>query len=153
MSDFRIEPSGDMAIVVTRTFRTTADRLHGAHLDTDQVARWLGGPDMPLLACKIDATEGGSADYRWALEHGGTMTLKIRFEKIAPGLIIHHEIYDPDWTDGAARVKTEFDDQGDGRAQLRMTATYSSPAARDRVMQSGMSAGLAAAFDRLDGLL
>lgn len=153
MSDFRIEPSGDMAIVVTRTFRTTPDSLQTAHLDPDRVSRWLGGPGMPLLACRIDATEDGTAEYRWSLEHGGTMTLTIRFEKIAPDQIIHHETFDPDWTDGAARVKTEFTDQGDGRAQLRMTATYSSPAARDRVLQSGMGAGLSAAYDRLDDLL
>lgn len=153
MSDFRIEPSGDMAIAVTRTFRTTPERLRAAHLDADQVARWLGGPDMPLLDCRIDATEGGTADYRWSLEHGGTMSLTIRFEKIGPDQIIHHETFDPDWTDGAARVKTEFTDQADGRTQLRMTVTYSSPAARDRVLQSGMGAGLSAAYDRLDGLL
>lgn len=153
MSDFRIEPSGDMAITVTRSFRAPPDRLRNAHLATDQVQRWLGGPDMPLLACRIEADEGGHAEYRWSLEHGGTMTLTIRFEKIAADMIIHHETFDPDWTDGAARVKTEFTDLGDGRTELRLTATYSSPAARERVLQSGMGAGLAAAYDRLDAIL
>lgn len=153
MSDFRLEPSGDMAVQVTRSFCTTSERLRALHLDAERARDWLGSPDMPLVECRIDGREGGTAQYRWQMRDGSTMALEARFEKITPDGIIHHERFDPDWTQGEARVRTDFVPQDGGRCLLRMTVTYADPATRDAVMQSGMAAGLEAAYARLEGLL
>jgi uncharacterized protein YndB with AHSA1/START domain len=152
MSDFRIEPSGDLAILITRSFTAPPARLAAAHLDPDTARKWLGSDDMPVTECRIDPTAGGASQYRWKMRDGTDMTLTGRFEKVTETCIVHHELFDPDWTDGETRVKTEFLEQ-DGRTMLRMMITYATPETRDRVITSGMAAGMQAAYDRLDALL
>lgn len=152
MSDFRIEPSGDLAILVTRSFAAPPARLAAAHLDPDLARKWLGSDDMPLVECRIDPHAGGTSLYRWTMRDGTEMTLTGRFDKVDDACIVHHEVFDPDWTNGETRVKTEFLEQA-GRTTLRMTVTYTDPATRESVLASGMGSGMEAAYDRLEGLL
>lgn len=152
MSDFRVEPSGDLAVLVTRSFAATPRRLAEVHLDERLAPRWLGDPEMPVTECRIEPKPEGTLFYRWKMRDGSDMTLTGHFDKVSDGCIVHHELFEPDWTGGEARVKTEFLEQ-DGRTMLRMTITYADPATRDKVLASGMAAGMQAAYDRLDGLL
>lgn len=153
MSDFLIEPSGDTAVRITRSFACHPARLRQVHLDADLAGIWLASPDMPVETCEIDPCDGGAFRYGWQMRDGTVLTLSGRFESLTDSCIIHRERFDPDWTQGEARVRTEFIGLGDARTQLQMTVTYGDPVTRDRVLASGMGAGMAAAYDRLDALL
>jgi uncharacterized protein YndB with AHSA1/START domain len=150
-SDFRIMAEGACKLTVTRSFRAPLAAVRAAHLDAQLVPKWMGTPDFPMTACEIDPRPGGAFRYVWATPEG-PLTLTGTFAEVTDSRIAHRESFDPDWTGGATDVVTEFREQ-DGRTQVRMTMTYSSQQARDKVGATGMAEGMAAGYDVLDGLL
>lgn len=77
---------------------------------------------------------------------GGTFV-----EVTPPSRIVHVEVFDQDWTGGETRVTTELTEV-DGVTTMSMTVLYSSMAARDGALRSGMTTGMEMSYARLDDL-
>jgi uncharacterized protein YndB with AHSA1/START domain len=148
-----VERVGESDLRFVREFDAPRDLVFRAHTTPARLEQWLLGPDgwtMPV--CEVDLRPGGRFRYVWRkghIEMGMTGTF---LEIAPPGRIVHTEIFDEDWTGGETVVTTVFD-EADGRTTLSMTVRYSSAAARDGALATGMISGMSTTYDRLAGQL
>jgi uncharacterized protein YndB with AHSA1/START domain len=73
-------------------------------------------------------------------------------EIAAPERLVHEEEFDQDWTGGRTTVTTLLGEDA-GTTTLTLTVHYSSKAARDGALATGMTDGMAAGYDQLAALL
>ena len=67
----------------------------------------------------------------------------------APAELVTTELYDADWTGGETLVTTLFREEGGGTV-VTTTILYSSKAARDGALATGMADGMEASYRALD---
>jgi uncharacterized protein YndB with AHSA1/START domain len=118
------------------------------------VKRWLGvfgGWSLPV--CEIDLKVGGTYRYLWRKDGGTEMGMRGVFREIVrPERIVCTEVFDDPWYPGDAVDTMVLIEKG-GKTTLTTTVRYSSREARDGVLKSGMSRGVAESYDTLDELL
>src|SRR5262249_39833378 len=106
-----------------------------------------------LVQCDIDAKVGGGYRYVWRHKEKGDMGLSGVYREITPPeRIVHTELFDEDWTGGGTVGTTIFEKRG-GRTTVTSTVLYSSQAARDAALKTGMIDGWSQSLDRLAELL
>jgi uncharacterized protein YndB with AHSA1/START domain len=71
---------------------------------------------------------------------------------VPPERIVLTELFDVDWTGGETLNTAIFAEQN-GKTTLTNTVRYSSPEACDGALNSAMTQGVAASYDRLAELL
>ncbi|MFN7919498.1 MAG: SRPBCC domain-containing protein [Bryobacteraceae bacterium] len=153
---FRVSTPSDREILIERDFHAPRGRVFDAFTKPELVRRWLLGPDgwtMPV--CDIDLRVGGKYRYVWKKESTGhEMGIGGTFlEVVRPERIVATEKFDDAWYPGEAINTTEFEERGRGITHVRLTMRYETQAARDSAARSGMEHGVAASYDRMEGLL
>jgi len=150
----QIETPSDREIVFTRELNAPRHLVFDTFTKPELVRRWLLGPDgwtMPV--CEIDLRVGGSFRYVWRNQDGTEFGLRGEFREIlAPERLVHTELFDEDWTGGETLVTSTLTEQNN-RTTLTLRMVYSSQAARDGALRTGMTDGMAVGYDRLDELL
>jgi uncharacterized protein YndB with AHSA1/START domain len=151
----QVKTSGDLELVIVRGFDAPRTLVFDAFTKPDLVKRWLLGPpgwSMPI--CDIDLKVGGRFRWVWRNEERGKdMGVSGSFREIVPPeRIVHDELFDEDWTGGQTIVTTEFGER-DGQTLVTMTVRYSSAAARDAALGTGMTGGMEQSYQRLDEVL
>jgi uncharacterized protein YndB with AHSA1/START domain len=151
---FKIEPSGDREIVMTRVFNATPDLLFDALTKPELVKRWLlGPPGWSMPVCEIDLKVGGKFRYVWRNEDGREMGMGGNYREIVrPDRIVHIEKFDEAWYPGEAVITTTLVEK-DGSTTLTTTMLMESGEARDAVLESGMESGVVVSYDRLEEIL
>jgi uncharacterized protein YndB with AHSA1/START domain len=151
---FKVEPSGDREIIMTRVFDAPPDLVFDALTKPELVKRWLlGPPGWTMPVCQIDLKVGGAYRYVWRNEDGREMGMGGRYTEIVrPERIVHTELFDEAWYEGES-LNTWVLTEKDGNTTLRVTMRYGSQKTRDGVLESGMESGVAASYDRLDEIL
>ena len=149
MLDVKLD--GETVIIATRTFAAPPEAVFDAHTRADLLQKWMTGPEgwtMPV--CDCDARPGGKLHCTWAMDDQSFSLLGEFREIERPHRIVHIERWqDADMPD--TEIVTTFEPRGTGTLMtLRMT--YASPEARDAALKSGMTEGMAASYDRIDGL-
>jgi len=151
----QITTQGDRELVMTREFDAPRKLVYDAHTKPELVRRWLLGPDgwsMPI--CEMDVRVGGK--YRWVWRHntnGSEMGMGGTYREVkAPERLVATERFDEAWYPGEAQTTLVLVEKG-GRTTLTQTMRYESKDARDAVIKSGMEKGVAASYDRLEGVL
>jgi uncharacterized protein YndB with AHSA1/START domain len=141
----------DREIMMTRAFRAPREMVFDAHTRPELVRRWLFGPEgWSFTVCEIDLRVGGTYRFVWKNEDGQEMGMGGTYREIArPGRLVTTELFDEDWT-GGETVNTMVLTERDGGTLLTSTVLYSSKAARDGALQSGMDEGMEAGYARLD---
>ncbi len=152
---FKIQPSGEREIVMTRIFDATRDLVFDALTKPELVKRWLLGPPgwtMPL--CEIDLKVGGSYRYVWRSEQDGSeMGMGGMYQEITrPDRLVHTELFDKAWYPGESLITTALTEH-DGITTMTVTLGYESRAARDGVLESDMESGVAPSYDRLEEIV
>ena len=151
---FKVEPSGDREIIMTRVFDAPADLVYEAMTKPELVQQWLLGPDgwtMPV--CEIDLQVGGAYRYVWRNEDGREMGMRGKFTELVPGKRVQHtERFDEAWYAGESLNTWVLTESG-GRTTLTLTMRYETRETRDEVLDSGMESGVATSYDRLDKIL
>jgi uncharacterized protein YndB with AHSA1/START domain len=145
---------GDREVRVSRRFDAPRRLVFEAFTRPEMVKRWLYGPEeWPLVHCEIDPRVGGAIRYVWRHRERGDMGMSGVFREVAtPARLVHTEIFDEDWTGGETVVTAEFAQKGE-RTTFSSTVLYSSTAARDAALETGMIEGWARALARLADLL
>jgi uncharacterized protein YndB with AHSA1/START domain len=142
-------------IAVTRAFDAPRQLVFDAHTRPELLKRWLFGPDGWVLAiCEVDLRVGGK--YRWVWRRERTKTEMgmggVYREIKAPERLVATEKFDEPWYPGEALNTLVLVEQG-GRTLLTQTSRYESREARDAALQTGMTDGLSASYDRLEDVL
>jgi len=150
----RVMAAGDREIVITRAFNAPRDLVFDCHTRPELVKRWLlGPPGWTMPVCEIDLCVGGRYRYVWRNQDGTEMGMGGVFREIVrPERLVATERFDQPWYPGEALDTTVFVEEG-GRTTVTLTVLYESREARDAVLKSPMAEGMAAGYDRLEGLL
>lgn len=147
---------GDREIVVKRDFDAPRTLIWDCHTKPELVRRWMLGPDgwsMPV--CDIDLKVGGHYRYVWRSDADGS---EFGFqgdyrELIEPERIVHAERLDGAPNDGNDAICTLTLVERNGRTHLTYSLVFPTPEIRDQALQSGMTDGMAAGYDRLEKVL
>ena len=146
---------GENEVEITRNFPGPRNLLFDCHTKPDLVRRWLFGFDgWKLAVCDIDLRGSGRYRYEWQeIATGNSMGMGGSFREVVPNeLLVTTELFDEDWTGGETIVTTRF--LGDGNtSRIEMVILYSSAAAREAALKTGMTDGMEFSYQRLDGLL
>ena len=149
-----LDKPSEREIAVSRSFDAPRDLVFEAMTNPKMVKQWLIGPDdWPMVVCEIDFRVGGKYRYVWRHKERGDMGMGGVYREIErPRRIVHTELFDEDWTGGETIQTTVFEEKG-GRTTVTSTVRYSSEAARDGALKTGMLEGWGKAYDRLAEML
>ena len=152
---FKVSTPTDLTIEIQRDFNAPRELVFDAFTKPELVRRWLLGPDgwtMPV--CEIDLRVGGRYRYLWhKAKTGQQMGIGGLFKEISrPAKLVATEKFDESWYPGEAENTTTFDQKNDATT-VTLVVAYESKVARDTAARSGMERGMAAGYDRLEGLL
>src|SRR5882757_2019166 len=151
---YELTKPGEREFTLTRTFDAPRQLVFDAFTKPEMVMRWLYGPEeWPLVVCEVDLRVGGKLRYVWRHKDKGDMGMSGVFrEVVAPERLAHTELFDQDWTGGETILTTTFEERG-GRTTVASNVRYSSQAARDGALATGMIEGWSKCHDRLADLL
>ncbi len=150
----KVTTPSDSEIAMMRVFDAPRHLVFEAWTKPELVKRWLYGPDdWRLAVCEMDLRVGGATRFVWRDGDGKEIGMSGVFREIAPpDRLVFTEIWDEDWTGGEARNTIVFTEHA-GKTTLTQTVLYSSRAARDGALKTGMEHGAAVSYDRLAELL
>lgn len=147
---FKVTTPSDREIWLTRLFDAPRHLVFEAMSKAEHIKRWWGqlGDGYSVPVCEVDFRPGGK--WRIVSRHprGEAEFYGVYREIVAPDRIVYTEIYAP-FPDGGSLVTTVFSEEN-GKTRLTVMAEYPSIEVRDLVMKSGMEAGAAASYDRLE---
>jgi uncharacterized protein YndB with AHSA1/START domain len=147
--------TGDCEIVMTRAFDAPRAAVFDAFTRPELIRRWQLGPDgwsMPV--CDVDLRIDGKFHYVWCNDADGReFGLHGTYRAISPTeRIVHVGNFDQPWYPDESTTTTTFVEQS-GTTTVTMTQRFVSREARDIALESGMTTGVAASFDRLESVL
>src|SRR5437867_2487361 len=151
----QVTTPSEREIAMTRVFDAPRKLVFEALTKPELVKRWLGvRGGWSLAVCEIDLKVGGTYRYVWRKDADGTeMGMHGAFNEIVrPERIVCTEVFDDPWYPGGAVDTMTLIEKG-GKTTLTTTVLYASREARDGVLKSPMSRGVAESYDMLDELL
>ncbi|MCA9662476.1 MAG: SRPBCC domain-containing protein [Myxococcales bacterium] len=152
--ELMVAASGDDAIRILRPIAAPVDRVFAAFTEPALIRRWCGvfnGVTMP--ECAFEARAGGAYRFVWEMADGATMAVGGEVLEIdAPTRLVTSERWDEPWYPGEGRVELTMRADG-ARTIVVQEIIYGTPEARDEILKSGMTDGMAQSFDALEKLL
>lgn len=143
--------TGEQSIFHRREFDASAADVQRAHTDPGLFTRWMGPRGTTVRLDRFDAWTGGAFRYVVEAPGGDGWAFRGAYHEVVPGLIVHTWEYEGE--PGPTLETLRFVDLPDGRSAIEVTSTYTSKAACDAMLASGMDAGMDEDFERLDALL
>ena len=143
----------DREIVLTRMFDAPRDLVFEAHTSCEHMSNWWGPRKYEVASCDIDFRPGGT----WRIVHRGLdgdeeHGFRGEFREIqSPERIVW--TFEYEGFPGQISVETLTLEEVDGKTKLTATAVHDSVEARDAMIESGMEAGAAETYERLDEYL
>jgi len=144
----------DREIAMTRVFDAPRRLVFDAWTRSELLKRWLGVRDgWSLDVCGIDLKVGGTYRFVWRGPDGAEMGMRgVYREIVPPERLGATEVFDEPWYPGEALDTTVLIEQG-GKTTVTTTVLYESREARDAVLKTPMTRGVAESYDRLAELL
>jgi uncharacterized protein YndB with AHSA1/START domain len=144
----------DREIVMTRAFDAPRNLVFDAWTKPELLKQWLGvrgGWTFPV--CEIDLKVGGRYRFVWRKPGQPDMGMGGVYREIeAPERLVSTEVFDQAWYPGEALNTMVLTDIG-GKTVVTLTTRYESKQARDGVLDSGATKGIAESYDQLDEIL
>lgn len=143
----------DTEIHIVREFDAPAALVFRAWFDPALVRRWLlGPPGWTMPTCEIDGRVGGAYRFVWANADGRMMAMGGVYKAIdKPVSWQATERFDEAWYEGEALVTSQLA-EANGKTTHTMLIRYETKAGRDMALQTGMSDGMEAGYQRLDAI-
>ena len=141
----------DREVRVTRVFDAPRTLVFDCHTEPALVQRWmLGPPGWSMPVCEIDLRVGGQYRHVWRnTADGSEFGFTGEYREIdSPGRLVTIERHE-----GEEALCTLTLTEQDGRTTLTQTIRFATPEARDRALQTGMTDGMGASYDRLETLM
>jgi uncharacterized protein YndB with AHSA1/START domain len=146
----------DREIVVTRMFDAPRELVWETMSKPELLKRWLfGPPGWEMTVCEEDARPGGTFRWAWKGQDGAAMSMSgVYREVVPPERVVRTETFDTGCVpQGGEQLATLVLTERGDQTLLTLTVLYPSKEARDGAAASGMEHGMAAGYDRLDGIL
>jgi uncharacterized protein YndB with AHSA1/START domain len=152
-SKLTVTTPSDREIVMTRVFDAPRDLVFEAHSSCEHLSHWWGPRKYEFASCEVDFRPGGA----WRIVHRGPegeddQGFHGEFREI---LRPERIVWTFEWEGMPGHVSTEtlsFEER-DGKTTITTTSMFDSVEDRDGMLQSGMEAGAAESYDRLDEYL
>ena len=141
---------GEIATIVTTTFKAPADAVFRAFTSCEAIKQWMKPERMTLTECSIDARVGGSLVLAFLAGKERRLEVRDSYRTLdAPRLIQYEESYDfsPLTMSVTARL-----DESNGETRFEETLLYRSTQERDQDFP-GIAESLPGAYARLDRYL
>jgi uncharacterized protein YndB with AHSA1/START domain len=144
----------DCELAMTRVFDAPRNLVFEALTTPAILKRWFyGPPGWSLAVCEVDLKVGGAYRWEWRGPVGIAMGVGGVFQDVVPPeRIVQTEAFDQSWYPGGALVTLALAEQA-GKTTVTLTVRYESQEARDGVLKTPMSRGVAMNYDRLAELL
>lgn len=154
MANLTVTTPSDTELAVSRIFDAPRARVFAAITTPDILKRWLlGPPRWTMTVCQIEPRAGTPYRFEWRNADGTTMGMGgTILEAVAPERLVATETFDQPWYPGEAQVSQTLAEV-DGQTHFTITIRYPSKDACAGVLNSGMSTGMEASYDRLAALL
>jgi uncharacterized protein YndB with AHSA1/START domain len=111
----------------------------------------LGPGDWTMTVCDVDLRPGGAWHFVWQHPDRPAMAMEGEYREVAPcERLIATERWGGDWPE---TLNTLDFAESDGRTTITLTIRYPNREARDAVLGTGMSEGVARSYKRLDDYL
>ena len=149
----KVTTPSDREIAVSRVFDAPADVVFDFHTKPELVQEWLlGPPGWTMPACEIDLNVPGRYRYVWRSDDGSKeFGVQGTFREIDKAQrLVHTETMDG--VPGEALCTLTFVQNG-SRTTLTTTMLFESQALRDGALESGMTDGMSASYDRLESYM
>lgn len=148
-----IAEPGTPFIDATREFDHPIAKLWRAFTEPELMAQWLGPRQYRVEQLELDARTGGH--YRYV--HVGDEGQAFGFRGVIHSVEEHQSITQTFEFEGlpghVSLERAHFTELGDGRTRLELHSVFQSVEDRDGIIASGMQAGMADSYDRLEDLL
>ena len=108
-----------------------------------------------MTVCEVDLRAGGTFRHEWRGVDGTAMAMHgVYREVVPPERVVRTEIFEYGCNAQAGeQLATMVLTEKNGKTTVTITALFPSKEARDGMIASGMEQGVAAGYDRLDGIL
>ena len=140
-------------IRMTRVFDAPPDLVFEAHTSCQHMSNWWGPRKYDVSSCEIDFRPGG----KWQIVHKGPgdeedQGFRGEYREIVPPERI---VWTFEWEGlpGHISVETLTLEEHDGKTTVTANSVHDSVEDRDGMLQSGMEAGAAETYDRLEEYL
>jgi uncharacterized protein YndB with AHSA1/START domain len=142
----------ELEVELTRVFDAPRQLVFEAHSKPEHMKRWWGPRGTTMVGCEMDFRPGGR--YRFVLrkEKGQEYAFRGEYREIVPPERLV-QTFEFEGMPGSVAVETLTFTERDGKTTLTTTSRMDSIEARDAMLQSGMEAGAAETYDRLEELL
>ena len=142
----------ELEVELTREFDAPRRLVFEALSRPEHLRRWWGPRGTAMVGCEIDFRPGGR--YRFVLrrDKGPEYAFRGEYREIVPPEKVV-QTFEFEGMPGSVSVETLTLTERDGRTTLRTTSRMDSVEARDAMLRSGMEAGAAETYDRLEELL
>ena len=126
-----VEPVGDRAIRIVRSFRAPRQLVFDAHTKPELLAALARPGDVGAAESDVDLRPGGTFRHVMDGPDGARMVMHGEFREVdPPSRIVATESFDDDWTGGETVNTTTFDEVG-GVTTVTVIVEYASAASRD----------------------
>ncbi len=147
-----------LTLTAVGEYPVPVERLWAAWMDPRLLERFWGPPQWPATFTRLEAYEGGRADYHMSGPGGETSHGYWQFTRVAPG--VSFEVLDGfAFADGTpnrdipeTRMSVRFEPTATG-SRFMAVSTFASAAAMEQLLAMGMVEGLSAALSQMDAVL
>jgi uncharacterized protein YndB with AHSA1/START domain len=151
-NDLQLTPRGDRELLMVRSFNAPRTLVFEALTTPALIRRWLlGPPGWEMEVCEVDLKVGGGYRYKWKHMDGQTLGMYGTYREIAPPEKLVY-VESMEGYPGEVLISGVLTEDA-GKTTLTNTLVYPSGEAREGMIRSGMEGGVAASYDRLDGVL
>ena len=142
----------ELEVELTREFNAPRRLVFEAMTKAEHIRRWWGTRDAPMLECEIDFRPGGRYRYVIRKAKGPDYIFHGEFQEIVPPERIV-QTFEVEGLAGSISYETLTLTEHDGKTTLRARSRMESIEALNAMLRSGMEAGAAETYDRLEELL
>src|SRR5262245_541367 len=148
-----VTPISDLEVELSREFNAPRRLVFEAMTRPEHIRQWWGSREAPMVECEIDLRPGGRYRYVIRKEKGGQIyAFRGEFHEIVPPERIV-QTFEVEGVPGSISYETLTLTEHDGKTTLTARSRMESIDALNAMLRSGMEAGAAATYDRLEELL
>jgi len=142
----------DLEVELTREFNAPRRLVFEAMTTPEHIKRWWGTRGASMIVCDVDFRPGGRYRFVIRKDRGQEYAFRGEYMEITPPERIV-QTFEFEGMPGSISYETLTLTEQDGKTTLRARSRMESIDALNAMLQSGMEAGAAETYDRLEELL